>query len=255
MSMKYLGENFDIHCGGIDHVPIHHTNEIAQSEAATGKKWVNYWMHGEFLVMDKGKMAKSEDNFITLKTVIEKGFEPLDYRYFLLNAHYRKQLSFSWNALEGAKNSLEALKRKIVEFKKLEQEQEKAKEHEDYEEPKEHPAKVEEYAKSFEESINDDLNIPEALAVLWNVVRDKKLTPEERLGLIFDFDKIFGLELKNVNEQKFELPEKVLQMIAEREKARVENNFKLADELREKIKKAGYSIKDTSEGPDVTKIK
>ncbi len=110
MSMMYLGEHFDIHAGGIDHIPVHHTNEIAQSEAATGKKFVNYWLHGEFLVLDKAKMAKSAGNFITLNTLIEKGFDPSDYRYFCLQAHYRKQLSFIWQALENAKKSFYQLK-------------------------------------------------------------------------------------------------------------------------------------------------
>lgn len=245
MSMKYFGETFDIHCGGIDHIPIHHTNEIAQSEGATGKKWVNYWVHGEFLVLDKDKMAKSAGNFLTLKTIIEKGFEPLDYRYFLLNAHYRKQLTFSWKALEGAKNALEGLKRKILEFKKIQ----------DTEEEKTHEERQEEYEEKFLEAINDDLNIPEALAVLWNIIKDNKLTAKEKLHLIFMFDKIFGLGLEDVKEQKFDIPDDVMELIGKREQARMENNFKLADELRENIKKKGYMISDTKEGPDVTKIK
>ncbi|HYE59853.1 MAG TPA: cysteine--tRNA ligase, partial [Candidatus Kapabacteria bacterium] len=149
MAMKYLGDHFDIHCGGIDHAPVHHTNEIAQSESATSKKpWVNVWMHCEFLQIQEAKMAKSGDNFITLQTVIEKGYSPLAYRYFLLQAHYRKQLNFTWEALDGAQNGLDHLHRIVREL----------------------PApdgSCPAFEKQFEERVQDDLDMPGAVAVMW----------------------------------------------------------------------------------------
>ena len=239
MSMKYLGEQFDIHTGGIDHIPIHHTNEIAQSEGATGKKWVNYWLHNEFLVIDKDKMAKSGENFLTLKVLEEKKFSPLDYRYFTFTAHYRKQLSFSLEAMEAAKNAFDSLKRKIIEFKKGTGDGEK------------HAEIARKYKNKFLEVINDDLNIPEAMAVLWNVIKDDKLSAKEKLSILFDFDRVFGLNLKQVEEDKFDIPDDIMDLITQREQARQNKDWKKADELRTLLKKKGYEISDTPEGPDI----
>ncbi|MDD3460965.1 MAG: cysteine--tRNA ligase, partial [Mesotoga sp.] len=156
MSSKYLGERFDIHTGGIDHIPIHHTNEIAQSEAAFGHEWVNYWLHSEFLVIGEGeKMSKSLGNFITLQTLIDKGYDPAEYRYYLLGAHYKKQLAFTLEALDGAKSAMKRLTTKIGELKGSEA-------------PVSKLNSV--LLNEFHEAINDDLNTPRALAVLWKVV-------------------------------------------------------------------------------------
>lgn len=237
MSMKYLGDNFDIHCGGIDHIPVHHTNEIAQAEAATRKKWVNYWLHGEFLVLDKAKMSKSEGNFITLKTLTDKGYSPMDYRYLILNTHYRKPLTFAYSALESAKNAYDKLKNIILELK-TKKDSKKSKNN---------------YEKEFLESINDDLNMPKALSVLWSVLRDSKLGSKEKLDLAYKFDKVLGLSLKEIKEEK--IPKEIKDLAEKRLKARKEKDWEASDKLRDKIKSKGYEIKDSKEGYSVQKHK
>ncbi len=240
MSIRYLGEQFDIHTGGIDHIPIHHTNEIAEAEAATGKKpWVKYWMHGEFLVMDKGKMSKSSGEFITLKSITDRGFNPLAYRFLCLGAHYRKQLMFSWDAMEGASQGYKSLKNKINELKKSETKTG------DYQ-------REEFYRNEFKIRINDDLNIPKAIALLNDMFRDIKLGNIEKLKLIGEFDRILGLEL--LKEEEIGIPDDVLDLVNERAKAREEKNYELSDKYRDEIKKRGYIVKDTKNGPEIDKI-
>lgn len=229
MSMKYLGDQFDIHCGGIDHIPVHHTNEIAQSEAATGKKWVNYWLHGEFLVLDKAKMSKSEGNFITFKTLIDKGYSPMDYRYLILNTHYRKPLSFDYSALDSAKRTYDRLKNIILELK-TKKDSKKVKNN---------------YEKEFLKSINDDLNMPRALSILWNVVRDSKLGSKEKLKLLYKFDEALGLNLKEIEEEK--IPKEIKELAEKREQARKDKNWKDSDKLRNEINKKGYIIEDSKQ--------
>ncbi len=230
MSMKYLGSTIDIHCGGIDHISIHHTNEIAQSEAATNKKFVRYWLHGEFLVIDQGKMAKSGENFITLQTLIDKNYSPLHYRYFCLNTHYRKPLTFSYEALDSAKNSYERLKENILNLK---------------ENPFSKKVKNN-YEKRFISSINDDLNIPRALAVIWNVIKDKKLGNKEKLTLILNFDKVLGLKLDSIEQDK--IPQNIIKLAEKRLLARKTKDWKLSDSIRDEINKEGYLIEDTENG-------
>jgi cysteinyl-tRNA synthetase len=235
MSMKYLGDQFDIHCGGIDHIPVHHTNEIAQAEAATGKKWVNYWLHGEFLVLDKEKMSKSEGNFITLKTLIDKGYSPMDYRYLILNTHYRKPLSFAYPALDSAKKTYDRLKNIILELKSKNNSK-KSKNN---------------YKKEFLESVNDDLNTSKALSVLWAVLKDSKLGSKEKLELAYKFDEILGLSLKEIKEDK--IPKEIKDLAEKRQKARNEKDWSTSDKLRDKINSKGYEIKDSKEGYTITK--
>ncbi len=241
MSVKYLGECIDIHCGGIDHINVHHTNEIAQSEAATGKKWVNFWLHGEFLIMDKGKMSKSAGEFITLKTLTDKGFEPLDFRYLCLGAHYRTQLAFSYEALEGARNGLKNLRRKIIELDNL-------------------PAhiscnkKKEDYRKKFNLLINDDLNIPQALAFLWDLIRDETISPEDRLKLVYEFDEVLGLGIRDNFAKRTKVPEDVHLLLDKRMKARADKNWKEADRLREEVFKKGFKVEDTPGGQKIFEL-
>ena len=239
MSMKYLGEQFDIHCGGIDHIPIHHTNEIAQSEGATGKKWVNYWLHGEFLVLETGRMGKSLGNFVTLQNLIDQGFDALDYRYFCLTAHYRKQLTFAIDALEGAKNSLRRLREKYIEFKK--------------EPGKADEKKLKKYREKFSEAMNDDLNMPQALAVVWEAADDTELNGPEKIMILDDFDKVLGLRLSESKEENVELKGEVKKIFEEREKARKAKDFKKSDELRKRLEGLGYVLLDTKEGTKVRK--
>ncbi len=241
MSMKYLGEQFDLHCGGIDHIPVHHTNEIAQSEAAIGKKqWVKYWLHNEFLVLSPGeKMAKSGDNFIILSSLNEKGFHPLDYRYFCLGTHYRTPLAFSFEALEGAKNARKRLMEKVLELKKSK---------------KNEPTNsdlAEQYLGQFTEQLNDDLNTPQALATMWAMLKDEGLGAKEKYGLLLKFDVVFGLDLKKVKEEK--IPGPVIALAKERLQARNMKDWKKADALRQKIAALGYIIGDTKKGFEVRK--
>lgn len=235
MSIKYLGQQFDIHCGGIDHVPIHHTNEIAQSEALTGKKpWVRYWMHGEFLVLGKDKkMAKSENNFITLQTLKEKNINPLAYRYFLLQTHYRKQLNFSWEALKAAEAGLKRLRQKAIELrenKKIQDSRLKIK-------------------NNFLKKINDDLDMPGALSLVWEGLKNNEVSYKTLL----DFDKILGLGLDQIKETQTNILPEVQKLLNARKKARAEKNWKEADRLRDEIRKLGFEVEDTPEGQKVTK--
>ncbi len=232
MSSKYLGEQFDIHTGGEDHIPIHHTNEIAQSEGAFGKKpWVKYWLHGAFLTFKGEKVSKSKGGLFTLSELEEKGYSPLDYRYFCLTAHYRSQLNFSLENLDAAKYSLKRLKNIILELK----------------EDKKTNIR---YLNEFHEDIDNDLDMPSALAVLWKLVRDEKA--DGKIGAIREMDKVFGLDL--LLKERIEIPLKVRGLIEQREKARKAKDWKKADALREEIKKSGFKVDDTNEGVKVGKI-
>ena len=223
IAIKYLGIPFDIHCGGIDHISVHHTNEIAQAEAAFGSLLANYWMHGEFLVVKDSKMGKSEGNLVTLSNVKE----PLSYRYLLLTAHYKSKLNFSEESLEGAQISFNKLKEKINEF--------------DLTSEKQNPELEEEYKNKFLEYINNDLDMPKALALTWDLIKDNNLSDNEKYELIQSFDKVFGLNLK---QEKSEIPKDIMALVYERENHRKEKNFEKSDELRKVIEGKGYSIKD-----------
>ena len=237
MSSKYLGERFDIHTGGIDHIPIHHTNEIAQSEAAFGHEWVNYWLHSEFLVIGEGeKMSKSLGNFITLQTLIDKGYDPAEYRYYLLGAHYKKQLAFTLEALDGAKSAMKRLTTKIGELKGSEA-------------PVSKLNSV--LLNEFHEAINDDLNTPRALAVLWKVVDSEDLCPGEKLPLINEFDRVLGLGLSEIETEV--IPEEVEELANQRDQARRGKDWKKADELRKLISEKGYEVLDERDGYKIRK--
>jgi len=230
--MKYLGETFDIHCGGIDHIPVHHTNEIAQSEAATGKPLARYWLHGEFLVLEKAKMAKSGENFLTLDVLREKGYDPLDYRYMCYSAHYRSPLTFSWEALDGARNGLAGLREHVR----------------NYFEQGSAPnctRNATEAIERFKERVNDDLDIPGALAVVWTSLRSP-LTPAEKLAFLSKADEMLGLRLL---EKKTEaLDQEIEQLMQAREHARKEKKFALADQIRDEILAKGILLEDTPKG-------
>ncbi|MEA2088447.1 MAG: cysteine--tRNA ligase [Patescibacteria group bacterium] len=224
MSIKYLGEHFDIHTGGIDHIPIHHTNEIAQSETSTGKKFVNYWMHGEFLVIGaKDKMAKSGKNFITLKTIVEKKFNPLTYRYLCFLTHYRKQLQFSWEALNSAQNALNNLYEKFIDLGK-------------------EVGKIDKkFQKEFNDLINDDLSMPLVIALLQKVF-NSNIKAENKKATVLEFDKILKLNFDKVKRKK--IPKDIMELAGERLKARKKKNWELSDKLRDEIESKGYVIED-----------
>lgn len=238
MSIKYLGERLDIHCGGVDHIPVHHTNEIAQSEGALGHKWVNYWVHGEFLVVSEGKMSKSSGVFLTVSKIVEDGFSPLDYRYMCLQSRYRKQLVFNYEALKDARNSYKSLKKKISAI---------------MEAPGTNNSPGEEnkasYKEKFKAAINDDLNIPNALTVLSDVIKDNELSRDEKIALIKDYDTVLSLDLLvNEKEDKASVDEEFVDaLIKERNEARKNKNWALADEIRNKLSAMSIELIDTKE--------
>ncbi len=246
MSRKYLGDTFDIHCGGVDHIPIHHTNEIAQAEACTGKKFVNYWLHGEFLIEEKGKMSKSAGEFLRLQTLIDKGYSPLDFRYFLLMTHYRKKIKFSFENLDAAKNGFSKLKLRIAETKLLLEDSDVIE-----------IARTGKYLDKFIDCINNDLNASEGLALTWEMLKDNNLNPSEKILLANVVDKIFGLDLNNVQALKknLEIPEEIIDLAEKRKIAKKNKDFKLADELRNRMKEKGYEIVDVKGGEyDIKKL-
>lgn len=240
MATKYLGEHFDIHTGGIDHIPVHHTNEIAQSEAALGHKWVNYWLHSDFLTVKGGdKMAKSTGEFLRLQTVNDKGFSPLDYRYYLLGGHYRSPMQFSFEALEHAKNSLQRAKNVIYGLKK---------------EVSTNSNDKKEFnllKNEFEDSINDDLNTAKALSILWKTLDSQNLTAKSKLQLVEIYDSIFGLDL--LLETKEKVPAEVEELAEKRLAQRKNGDWVEADKTRDQILSLGYEVKDTKDGYELSK--
>ena len=240
MASTYLGEQFDIHCGGIDHISIHHTNEIAQAEGAFGKKpWVKFWMHNEFLILGKGeKMAKSGDNFITLSVLENKGFNSLDYRYFCLGTHYRKPLMFSYEALEGAKIARKKLFERVLELKNSKH-------------GNDNNDLCNDYVVNFSKEVNNDLNTPKALAVMWEMLKDNKLNNHDKYLLLLKFDKVFGFNLGSVKKEN--IPSNILELAKKREEARANKDWKKSDSLRDKIKSEGYLIADTKSGWELSK--
>ena len=235
MSKKYLGEVFDLHTGGIDAVPVHHENEIAQNEALAGKKTVNYWMHGEFMMVDGGKMSKSLGNVYTISDLEKKGYLPLDFRYFCLNAHYRKKLNFTFEGMDAAHTSYERLRNALYAHKMSPAATD--------------PMVIDELAKKFRSAVEDDMNIPFALGVLWDAVKLPKSKDVYKLAL--DFDKVLGLSLDKVSApapEKIDVPEDVAALAEARFAAKKEKNWAEADRLRAEIAEKGYAIKDTKEG-------
>ncbi len=224
MAMKYLGETIDVHTGGIDHIPIHHTNEIAQSEAVTGKQFARYWMHVAFLSVDGGKMAKSLANFFTLQDLVDKGYDPLSFRYLLLTAKYRASLNFTWKSLDGAREALSSLRERIAELG------------DNASEPKR------ELVEEFRGCINDDLNTSEAIALLWKVT-GLPIDPAVKKATIAEFDKVLGVGLMNKNE--VDISESIKILIANREALRKEKKWEEADKIRIELGACGFKVKDT----------
>ena len=243
MSRKYLGEEFDIHTGGVDHIPTHHENEIAQSKGAFGKIPARIWMHVEFLQIDGGKMSKSLGNVYTISQLEEKGIEPLAFKLFCYTAHYRTKLNFTF---EGALASQKALNRLREAFEKNKNGNDDIADE-----------LIQEYKEKFTEAINDDLNMPLAMGTVWEVARND-LKSKKIADLLLDFDKVLGLDLENsekyIEEQsKMDLPDEIIELIEKRKKAREEKNWQLSDEIRDVLKEKGYLVKDTKEGMTVEK--
>lgn len=234
MSMLYLGETIDIHTGGIDHIGVHHPAEIAQSEAATGKTFVKYWIHRDFITVEGRKMSKSLGNFYTLKDIVDRGYNPLSLRYLFLTAHYRTPLNFTWEALDGAQRALN----KLYDFVSCSQEGPQV--------------GCAEYEQKFLEAVNDDLNTPKALSVVWDLVKSNYPVSAKKASL-FKFDEVLGLGLSNARAEKLIIPADVAVLIEEREEARKAKDFSASDKLRKKIEEKGYIIEDTDSGVKVRK--
>jgi cysteinyl-tRNA synthetase len=238
MAMSILGETIDIHTGGRDLVTPHHENEIAQSECATGHTFVNYWNHTEFLQVDGRKMSNSLGNFYELKDIIEKGFDPMDLRYFYLTANFNVQQNFTWEALEASKNARKKLIDFIKEFKNH------------FENSLIDDLKVGNYKQEFIDAIEDSFNTPSALAVLWKALGDKDLTNHEKLHLIFEFDKFFGLKLEQVAQHEEideEVRRKLDEIILKRNAAKTNKDFSTSDKLRDEAKALGFELIDTKD--------
>ncbi|MDP4092206.1 MAG: cysteine--tRNA ligase [Bacillota bacterium] len=236
MGRKYLGDVFDIHTGGVDHIPVHHENEIAQSEALLGKPAVKTWMHGEFLLVDNGKMSKSLGNTYTIEDLKKKGFEPLVFRYFCLNAHYRNKLNFTWDGLQSAQVSLSRLMEGVLAHKNGSDQVE--------------DEVVSGFRKEFQEAINDDLNIPKALGIVWNIVRYPKKS-KQLFELLLETDSILGLGMADAESKKADetdVGSEVEGLIEKRQQARKEKNWKEADNIRDQLKEMGIILEDTPQG-------
>jgi len=247
ISMKYLGESFDIHTGGIDLIFPHHENEAAQSEAVTKKKFVHYWIHGEHLLVDGKKMAKSLGNFYTLRDIEKKGFDPLSYRYLILTSHYRSRINFTWESLSGAEQSLDRLRgfiRTLLSAKRRQRKSGKQK-------------ILEKYKKEFENAVSDDLDTAGALAIFWSIMHAYNAAPDRFnplavLRIAYSFDTVLGIGLSDI--KKIVLPASIKKLVAARELCRQEKKWKEADEIRLKIEKMGFRVRDTEKSPILEKI-
>ncbi len=238
MGYKYLGDEFDIHTGGVDHISIHHENEIAQSKGFSGKVPAKYWMHVDFLQVNGGKMSKSLNNLYTLDDLAEKGYEPSVYRLFNFTSTYRNQINFTFEAMDAAKVALARLREGLLKHKEG-NETVLAEEIFDYE-------------NRFLEAINDDLNMPLALSVVWDVVRQSKKS-KDLYNLLIKFDEVLGLDLVNYEKEETKLPDEIINLVNERNEARANKNWAESDRLRDILINKGYSVKDSKEGTIVEK--
>jgi len=241
MAMRYLGETIDIHTGGVDHIPVHHTNEIAQSECATGKPYARFWMHNAHILVDGEKMSKSLGNTYRLIDIHERGIPPLAYRYWLLTAHYRTQANFTWEALAGAQSAYNRLTNFVFTLPNTESD-----------------APIESYISEFTEEINDDLNTANAIALVWKLMKDASITDADKYATLMKMDKVLGLGLalihSHMSEMRDAVPAGVNSLLTLRQAARSEKNFAESDRLRDTIKKLGYDVKDTPDGQMLEKI-
>jgi cysteinyl-tRNA synthetase len=245
MSMKYLGEQFDLHTGGVDHVNVHHTNEIAQSEAATGKKpFVKYWFHSNFLLVNGEKMSKSKGNFYTLADFKDRQIDPLAARYWFLTGHYRSEMNFTWEAVAGAEIALSRLRSLVISFKeevgRTSLSDEKLN-------------KIEKFRGQFAAAVEEDLNMPEAMAIVWSVVKSNIPGPD-KYDLLANFDEVLGLGLATSDKRQVtRIPEEIQELVNQRERLRTEGKFAEADKIRVELGELGYRIEDSEAGPVVKK--
>ena len=243
MGQKYLGEQFDIHTGGIDLIPTHHENEIAQSKGACGKIPANYWLHGEYLLINGGKMSKSLGNVYLIKDIKDRGYDPIVYKLLCYSCSYRIKLNFTWKGMEATSKSLERLRNGYKIHKegkdKLDEQDRK---------------RLEEIEHNFHEAVNDDMNMPLAMSYVWEAVRYNKKSSEVA-DLLLKFDTVLGLKIdKEPEQEEVEIPKDILDLIEQRKQARQEKNWAESDRLRDLIKEKGYEVKDTKDGMNIGKI-
>ncbi|MDR0751232.1 MAG: cysteine--tRNA ligase [Christensenellaceae bacterium] len=244
MSQKYLGQTFDLHTGGVDHIPIHHENEIAQNEAISKKKSVNYWMHGEFMLVDGGKMSKSLGNVYTITDLEKIGYDALDFRYFCLNAHYRSKLNFTFSGMDAAKKTRRNLGIQLAKHKDSNE--------------RSSTEILNHYRNLFKKAIEDDINVPLALGILFTMLKESKSYDIYKLAL--EFDSIFGLSLDKTTTDLVEdreeaiIPDDIKELIEKRTIAKANKDYALADDIRKQIQERGYQILDTKEGVKVSKV-
>ncbi|MFT7615383.1 MAG: cysteinyl-tRNA synthetase [Candidatus Woesearchaeota archaeon] len=237
MATKHLGEHFDIHCGGEDHIHVHHTNEIAQAQGVGLDPWVNVWMHGSFMLINNDKMAKSGDNFHTLQSLIDKGYDPLAYRFACLQSHYRKQMNFSLESLDAATVALGKIRHKVLDLRT----------HTD------NSGDSTAYETMFHAAINDDLNMPKALSVIWEMLDGVALGGRAKLTLLYLFDSILGLGLKEYKLEEVVVSALVQTLLEERIVARETQDWGKSDELRDKISDLGFIVEDKNGKQEIRK--
>ena len=233
MSMKALGESFDIHTGGIDHINIHHTNEIAQAEAVTNKPFVKYWVHHGFLTVEGEKMSKSVGNTHTVEDVAKKGFDPMSLRYLYLQTHYRQEMNFTWEALKAAQTALNRLRSEFTSWEE---------------------AKVgcAEFEQNFLNAVNDDLNMPKALSIVWEMVKSD-YPPSAKKRSLLKMDEVLGLQLSSFVPEKVDVPSDVRLLVDKREELRRAGNYEEADKVRLEIESKGFTVEDNKEGIKIRK--
>jgi len=240
MSTKYLGERFDIHTGGKEHIPVHHTNEIAQGFGAIGHKTANYWLHNAWLVLKGEKMSKSLGNMVLVTDLVKKGLDPLSLRYLILTSHYRQGMDFTWEGLSASQTALRNLQEIVANLRQV-------RETESIISP-EKLAKVDKLREKFKNAIGNDLAIPEGLSITWEVAKSNIPAPD-KLDLLLDFDHVLGLNLEKISNFKFQISNEINRLAEEREKLRGQDRWQEADEIRKKIEAAGFIVEDTASGP------
>jgi cysteinyl-tRNA synthetase len=248
MATRYLGKTLDIHTGGIDHIAVHHNNEIAQAECANNKTFARYWLHNEFITIDAKRIGKSEGNAITLRQLVDRGVNPLAYRYWLLTGHYRSPMNFTWEAVEAAQTAWHRAQKIFLDLESRNTTINRS--------------ISAEYKNKFDAALYDDLNTPECIAVLWEMLKDDSVPDDVKKATILRFDRVLGLGFAGARSRipatkisvMAEMPDEVAKLIHEREEARAQKDFARADTLRERIAEAGYMVEDHSTGPRVSKI-
>jgi len=243
MSTKYLGDHFDIHTGGVEHIPVHHTNEIAQAYGAFGSRTANYWLHNEWLTLKGEKISKSKGNMILVSDIIEKGYSPLALRYLILNSNYRKGMDFTWEALGSAQNALDRLCSLIISFK--------SKTRTDLSPEKK--LKIDQFRKNFNDALSDDLNITKGLSILWEMTKSN-IPSEDKYDLALSFDEVLGLGLNKIPNLKAKIPKEIHELLNERDNLRKMGDFENADRIRKEIEAKGYKVEDTKKGSAVKNV-